>query len=259
MPTDPAASPVLTGVALLLLVAFALFEYRWARVHGRNVYVKKEVAANIAIFVGMRLSKTLLLGYSAFWFSLAERLRAAAFQETALVFGVTFLATDLVYYLYHRAMHEVKVLWCFHLVHHSSPLMNLTTAGRLNWLSPLISPFVYLPLVLLGLPTKFVLISMGLSLFFQYFLHTEAVGRLPLIEGIFNTPSAHRVHHASNERYLDKNFGGVLMVWDRVFGTYATEEGSLTYGVTTGFQGHNPLWLVFGGFVELVKGRTSRG
>ncbi|MDX2009222.1 MAG: sterol desaturase family protein [Myxococcaceae bacterium] len=205
----------------------------------------------------MRVSKALLFGYGAFLFSLAGRFRIATAEKNAVVFVVTFLATDLVYYVYHRAMHEVRALWCFHLVHYSSPWMNLTTAGRLNWLSPLISPFFYLPLVLVGLPAEFVVACTGLNLLFQYFLHTEAVGRVPLLEGIVNTPSAHRVHHASNEQYIDKNYGGVLMVWDRLFGTYAAEAGPLRYGVTTGFEGHNPLWLVFGGFVNFARGRLS--
>ena len=260
MPADPQTlSAFVRAPILLLLLAFALFEWRWARTHRRAIHHPKETAANLGIFAGMQLSKTLFLGLSAFWFSLATEHRFFSLEVSIPVFLVAFVATDFVYYLYHRAMHEVRLLWCFHLVHHSSPWMNLTTAGRLNWLGPLISPFFYLPLVLLGLPVELVLGSMMLNLLYQFFLHTEAVGRIPLVEGILNTPSAHRVHHASDAPYLDTNYGGVLMVWDRLFGTYAVEQGPLNYGVTTGFQGHNPFWLVFGGFIELARGKSSKG
>jgi sterol desaturase/sphingolipid hydroxylase (fatty acid hydroxylase superfamily) len=257
MPSDAGLPLFLQGPVLVLLLVFAVLEWRWAKKHRRDIHHPKETLANLGIFVGMRLSKTLFLGYGAFLFALAADLQIASFDKTVGVFIVTFFAADFVYYLYHRAMHEVKALWCFHLVHHSSPWMNLTTAGRLNWLSPLISPFFYLPLVVIGLPGEFILASMGVNLLFQFFLHTEAIDRVPLVEGILNTPSAHRVHHASNARYLDKNYGGVLMLWDRLFGTYAVEEGPLVYGVTTGFQGHNPLWLVFGGFVDYARGRLG--
>jgi sterol desaturase/sphingolipid hydroxylase (fatty acid hydroxylase superfamily) len=256
----PASSSLITfiqGPVVVLLVAFALLEWRWSKKQGRDIHHPRETLANLGIFAGMRLTKTLLLGYSAFLFSVASGFQLASLERTVPVFIVTFFAADFVYYLYHRVLHEVKALWCFHLVHHSSPWMNLTTAGRLNWLSPLISPFFYLPLVLIGLPGDFILASMTLNLLFQFFLHTEAIDRVPLLEGIVNTPSAHRVHHASNAQYLDKNYGGVLMIWDRLFGTWAEEEGPLTYGVTTGFQGHNPLWLVFGGFVDYARGRLG--
>lgn len=244
-------------VALLVLLVFVLLEWGWAKRRHKSIYNRKETAANGAIFAGMQVSKALLLGWSLFWFELAEGWALFDLEATPALFAVTFLAADLAYYVYHRAMHEVRALWCFHLVHHSSPWMNLTTAGRLNWLSPLVSPFFYLPLVLLGLPGAFIVASMGINLLFQFFMHTEAVGKIPLIQGILNTPSAHRVHHASDARFLDKNYGGVLMIWDRLFGTWAEEEGPITYGVTTGFQGHNPLWLVFGGFVEYARGRLA--
>lgn len=257
MQNESTLSMAVQGPILILLLAFALFELYWAKKNKKQIHDPKETLTNFAIFGGLRVTKTLLLGYSAFLFEVASDFAVTRLEVSALVVVVTFLATDFVYYLYHRASHEIRVLWCMHLVHHSSPRMNLTTAGRLNWLSPLLSPFVYIPLVLVGLPANVVVASMAVNLLFQYFLHTEAIDRVPFVEGIFNTPSAHRVHHASNPQYIDKNYGGVLMVWDRLFGTYAVEEGPITYGVTTGFQGYNPLWLVFGGFVDLARGRLS--
>ena len=128
--------------------------------------------------------------------------------------------------------------------------MNLTMAYRLNWLSAIISPVFFLPLAFLGIPTDFIVLSYALNLLYQFFMHTEAVGKLGWLEGIIDTPSAHRVHHGSDPIYIDKNFGGVFMIWDRLFGTYQPELEKPTYGLTTGFTSYNPFRLVFQGFIE---------
>jgi sterol desaturase/sphingolipid hydroxylase (fatty acid hydroxylase superfamily) len=121
----------------------------------------------------------------------------------------------------------------------------------------LISPAFYIPLVLIGLPPIFVIGGYALNLFFQFFLHTEAIRRLGPLEYIFNTPSNHRVHHGANDKYIDKNFAGVFIIWDRLFGTYQAEEEKVQYGVTTGFQGYNPIWLVFKGFYDFATNKMN--
>lgn len=247
-----------TGVVAILL-AFIIVEAVVAWRRGQTIHDRKETAANIGVFLGMRVSKVLTLSYGAWIFEAVAPFRLFDFERSVGVFLLTFVVADFVYYLYHRAMHEIPALWCFHLVHHSSHQMNLTTSGRLNWLSPLISPLFYLPLVVVGLPGDFIIAAMGLNLLFQFFLHTELVGRVPLLEGIINTPSAHRVHHGRNERYLDTNYGGVFMIWDRLLGTFVEETEPVRYGVTTGHQGHNPVWLVFGGFVDFARKHRRMG
>jgi sterol desaturase/sphingolipid hydroxylase (fatty acid hydroxylase superfamily) len=109
----------------------------------------------------------------------------------------------------------------------------------------------------LGLPPVYVAISFSVNLIFQLFLHTEAVGKIPFIEGIIDTPSAHRVHHGSNPAYIDKNYGGVFMIWDRIFGTYQQETEPVEYGITTGFVSHNPMVLVFHGFIDFFRGKMD--
>ena len=131
--------------------------------------------------------------------------------------------------------------------------MNFTTAYRLHWFSGLITPFFYLPAILLGLPAKFLVISIALNLAYQFFLHTRLIGKLPWIEGIMDTPSAHRVHHGINPHYIDKNFGGVFIFWDRLFGTYQEEVEEPVYGITTGFVGYNPFSIMLYGFRRLFK------
>lgn len=131
--------------------------------------------------------------------------------------------------------------------------MNLTAAYRLNWFSALISPLFFVPLALLGLPADFIVVSYALNLLYQFFLHTEVIHSMGVLEGIIDTPSAHRVHHGSNALYLDKNFGGVFMWWDRLFHTYQPETEKVQYGIPGNMITYNPFKLVFQGFAELFN------
>ena len=152
-----------------------------------------------------------------------------------------FVAEDLVYYWYHRTHHTVRVLWASHVVHHSSQFYNLSTALRQTW-TPMTGLPYWLPLAFLGFPPWAILLQQSVSLLYQFFLHTERVGRLwRPVELVMNTPSHHRVHHASNPEYLDRNYGGILIVWDRVFGTFEPEGRRVVYGLTTNITTFNPV------------------
>ena len=142
------------------------------------------------------------------------------------VWPLLFFADDLAYYWFHRVSHESRLFWASHVVHHSSQHYNLSTALRQTWVPMTYFPF-WLPLPLLGFPVWMVLLAQAWSLIYQFWIHTERIHRLPKwVEGIWNTPSHHRVHHGSNHQYLDKNYGGILIVWDRLFGTFAPEAWS---------------------------------
>jgi sterol desaturase/sphingolipid hydroxylase (fatty acid hydroxylase superfamily) len=177
------------------------------------------------------------------------------FPRNGWVFVLTFFTADFIYYWFHRVSHHWKPLWAFHLIHHSAMHMNLTAAYRLNWFSAIISPLFFIPAALLGLPTDFIVISYALNLAYQFFLHTEVVGKLGMIENIMDTPSSHRVHHGNNPIYIDKNFGGVLIIWDKLFGTYQPETEKVNYGLTTGFVSNNPFVLVAQGFIGLFSSK----
>ena len=152
-----------------------------------------------------------------------------------------FLADDLAYYWFHRVSHESRVFWASHVVHHSSQHYNLSTALRQTWVPMTYLPF-WLPLLLLGFPPWTVLLAQSWSLIYQFGLHTERIGKLPRwVEGIFNTPSHHRVHHGANEQYLDRNYGGILVIWDRLFGTFEPEGERVQYGLTTNIKTFNPV------------------
>jgi sterol desaturase/sphingolipid hydroxylase (fatty acid hydroxylase superfamily) len=152
-----------------------------------------------------------------------------------------FFAEDLVYYWYHRTHHTVRVLWASHVVHHSSQFYNLSTALRQTW-TPMTGLPYWLPLAFLGFPPWAILLQQSVSLLYQFFLHTERVGRLwRPVEAVMNTPSHHRVHHGVNDQYLDRNYGGILIVWDRLFGTFEAEGDRVVYGLTKNIETFNPV------------------
>jgi sterol desaturase/sphingolipid hydroxylase (fatty acid hydroxylase superfamily) len=162
-----------------------------------------------------------------------------------------FFADDLAYYWFHRVSHESRVFWASHVVHHSSTHYNLSTALRQTWVPMTYLPF-WLPLLLLGFPPWMVLLAQAWSLIYQFGLHTERIGRLPRpLEAIFNTPSHHRVHHGSNEVYLDRNYGGILIIWDRLFGSFEPEGERVRYGLTTNIGTFKPLRVAFGEYIAL--------
>jgi sterol desaturase/sphingolipid hydroxylase (fatty acid hydroxylase superfamily) len=256
---NPAVAKMIFIATLLGMAFFIAIEMLWSRRTNAGVYTPKETFANLFIFAGFHVSKFLFRGYQLFWLTLFAGIAPFHLPRNGWTFLATFILADFLYYWHHRIMHEWRFFWAFHEVHHSATRLNLTASYRLNWFSGLIGIFFYLPLVLLGFPPLFIVASIGLGLLYQFFQHTEAVGKLGFLEGILNTPSAHRVHHASNQPYLDKNYGGVLMIWDRLFGTYAEEREPCVYGITTGFVSHNPFTLIFHGFLDLARGVRTRG
>ncbi|MEV6302227.1 sterol desaturase family protein [Actinoplanes sp. NPDC051861] len=157
------------------------------------------------------------------------------------VWVLLFFADDLAYYWFHRLHHEVRVLWAGHVVHHSSQFFNLSTALRQSW-TPMTSLPFWLGLAALGFPPWMIFLQQSISLAYQFFLHTERVDRLPRpVEWFFNTPSHHRVHHGSNDPYLDRNYGGILIIWDRLFGSFEPEGERVKYGLTSNIETYNPL------------------
>jgi sterol desaturase/sphingolipid hydroxylase (fatty acid hydroxylase superfamily) len=249
--------PAFAAIIVILVLAEAIWSWR----RGRGAYSARETASNAVMMVVNQALKPLSVAWTYLVLSQFESLQLFRLPHTGWAFVVTFVVADLAYYWQHRLMHVVPALWTMHHTHHSSPWMNLTTAVRLNWVAKFLSPLFFVPLVLLGLSPEYLGLSLALGLLFQFFLHTEAVGRFGWFEGaLLNTPSAHRVHHGSNPRYIDKNFAGVFIVWDRLFGTYEAEVEPVRYGVTSGFVGHNPLAAQLRPLWQYVRGtwRTEK-
>src|SRR5687768_9864195 len=177
-----------------------------------------------------------------------------------LTWVALFLADDLAYYWFHRVSHESRVFWASHVVHHSSQHYNLSTALRQTWVPITYLPF-WLPLLLVGFAPWMVLLAQSWSLIYQFWLHTERVGRLPRpLEAVLNTPSHHRVHHGANEQYLDRNYGGILVIWDRLFGSFEPEGERVRYGLTKNIETFNPVRVAFGEYGSLLRDiRAARG
>ena len=164
-----------------------------------------------------------------------------SWQGKVVVMVLVFLACDLAYYWFHRYAHEINLGWAGHVVHHQSEEYNFTTALRQSSTQWIFSNFFHLPLAIVGIPIEWQLGMMGINVVYQFFIHTRAVGRFhPWIEWIFNTPSHHRVHHARNPKYLDRNYAGTLIIWDRMFGTFQVEEEEPVYGIVNPLKTFNP-------------------
>jgi sterol desaturase/sphingolipid hydroxylase (fatty acid hydroxylase superfamily) len=166
---------------------------------------------------------------------------------------VALLGVDFLYYFWHRAGHEVRVLWAIHAVHHQSEDMNLGVALRQPALQAPTVVLFFLPLACLGVTPLALTVAYACNLIYQFFVHTQAVRSLGPLEWVLNTPSHHRVHHGCDSEYLDKNYGGVLIVWDRCFGTFTAERQAPRYGVTTPLASFNPLWANLCEFALLVR------
>jgi sterol desaturase/sphingolipid hydroxylase (fatty acid hydroxylase superfamily) len=162
---------------------------------------------------------------------------------SAWPWALAFLGVDFGYYWWHRWSHEVNFLWAAHVVHHSSEDYNLAVALRQAvGTSPSFHAIVGVPLALLGVPPAAYAAAGAFNLLYQFWIHTQLIRTLGPLEEVLNTPSHHRVHHAVNPRYLDRNYGGTLMIWDRLFGTFQREEEAPAYGITTPLRSYNPLW-----------------
>jgi sterol desaturase/sphingolipid hydroxylase (fatty acid hydroxylase superfamily) len=167
-----------------------------------------------------------------------------------------FLGVELAYYWQHRLSHSVRWLWASHAVHHTSEQITVAAAYRLAW-TDLISgtPMFAAPLVIAGFPPRAIVVAVGVVVAYQFWIHTELVPRLPWVDGIFNSPSNHRVHHAVNDGYVGRNFGGLLVVFDRIFGTYAVErrDEPPRYGRVPPVRSYDPIFLAFHEWIAMGR------
>jgi sterol desaturase/sphingolipid hydroxylase (fatty acid hydroxylase superfamily) len=177
---------------------------------------------------------------------------------------IAFFYVEIAYYWWHRASHEVNLLWAAHVVHHQSEDYNLAVALRQAVLTTATSLPFNLPMALLGVPPVVYAATLSYQLLYQFWIHTELIGKLGPLERVFNTPSHHRVHHAVNPRYLDRNYGAILIVWDKLFGTFAEERERPVFGLTKPFTSFNPLvaqieeWRVIAAKARALPRRRDR-
>ena len=245
---------------VFLALAFILLEYGILKLQRRaDSYNWKDSGSSFAIYLFNGFLGPLTLLWQFGLLRLAEPYALLPINDGLIPFLFTFLLAEGAYYWYHRLSHEVPLLWAIHHTHHSAMTLNLSIAFRLHTLGRIVSPVVYVPMVLIGFKPEYILGALALSLVYQFFIHTRTIGTLGWIENSgLNTPSLHRVHHGSNDWCIDKNYAGVLIFWDYLFGTLQREVGPIRYGVTTGHYSYNPLKLMLGPLRDWARGDFAR-
>ena len=237
------------AVFVPLFLAMIAVEYFIGRRRGLALYSREQTIASIVIGIGQRIIRSLPIGLAAILLPFAYEHRLFDLPVNALWYiPALFLGVEFFYYWMHRASHEIRWLWATHAVHHSTEEMNIVASSRLGWTGAISSAaLIYLPLCMIGFPPLHVVTMQGLNLAYQAMLHTTLIRKLGPFEGVLNTPSAHRVHHARNADYLDRNHGGVLMIFDRIFGTYVEERDDepVEFGLVTPPPTTNPIKIVF--------------
>ncbi|UHG89375.1 sterol desaturase family protein [Spirosoma oryzicola] len=243
---------------VLLLVA----EVVVTAIQQKDYYELKDTSSSLAMGIGNVIvgfvGKVIVFGA----YSLVYQFRLFTFDMTQWwSWAILFFADDLSYYWFHRISHSSRYFWASHVVHHSSMKYNLGTALRQTWTGTLSGSFlfwIWLPLI--GFSPVAVMTMQSISLLYQFWIHTEHINKLPApIEFIFNTPSHHRVHHGSDLAYLDKNHAGILIIWDRLFGTFEPEKDRPTYGLTKNVGSHNPVRIAFHEWIEIGQDLRRAG
>lgn len=173
--------------------------------------------------------------------------------SSALAWVGVMVGVDLCYYCYHRAGHRMNIIWAGHAVHHQSEDYNLAVALRQSWYIPLVSWVFYVPMAVLGFPPLMYVTAMTANTLYQFWVHTEAVGKLGPLEWVLNTPSHHRAHHGVNPQYIDRNYAGILIIWDRLFGTFEPEDEEVVYGTVKPVSSWNPLWVNTVKWIEMAR------
>jgi sterol desaturase/sphingolipid hydroxylase (fatty acid hydroxylase superfamily) len=254
-----AAGPV-RAFNLILLLTFGLMLIEWLYVrlalHDADSHDLKETTTSIVTALGNQIIRPATSFLVAFPLYFAYQHRLFEIPITLITLVVLFVLVDFAEYWFHRAAHRVRFMWASHAVHHSSTRFNLTAAVRLPWTGALSGAvFFFVPLALIGFHPLAVTAMALLNLVYQFFLHTEHAPRLGPLEWLLNTPAHHRVHHASIEHCLDKNFGGVFIIWDRLFGTFAEapQDEKLRFGLVSPLPSQSLLTVNFHEWRKLLR------
>ena len=241
-------------ILLSVPIFFALMGAEWlvGRVRGRPIFRGPDVFANLALGTAQTVFAAVAAGFLASGYLALYDYRLWDVPESsvgawiALLFGVDFL-----YYWFHRASHRINLAWATHAPHHQSEDYNLAVALRQGPVQPVISRIFVLPLAWLGFSPAMFATMFSLNAIYQFWIHTELIGKLGPLEWVLNTPSHHRVHHGCNDRYLDKNHAGIFILWDRMFGSFAAEQERPTYGTVKPINSFNPLLAAIAPFREI--------
>lgn len=235
--------------ALLIALEAAYDRYRKT-----SLYETRDTLADLAMGIGN-------VAISIAWKSVAVALSFALYEfrlfdlplDALWVWLLLLVAEDFCYYWFHRVHHECRAGWAAHVNHHSSEHYNLAVALRQSWTTPFTGLVFWMPLALLGFHPLMILTQQAVSLIYQFWIHTQTIGRLGPLEWIMNTPSHHRVHHGINDQYIDRNYGGIFILWDRLFGTFEPEGEPVRFGITHQLNTFNPIRIAFHEWAAIAK------
>ncbi len=244
-----------TVIAIPFFALLIAGEALWAHIKGSNEYAdRKDTWGNIFLgFMSVVWGALfgLVTGYVYIYFYEIAPYKFPA--EAWWTWAILFFVDDFVYYVFHRVSHESRLFWNFHVVHHSSEHYNLSVAVRQSWFGGLAHWIFYAPIMLLGFAPWMFAVMHGFNLIYQFWIHTRFIKTLGPLEYVLNTPSHHRAHHGVNTPYLDKNYAGVLIIWDRLFGSFVSETEEPRYGIIKPIESYNPLWINTHGWVEMYQ------
>ena len=250
---DPVSYAVPVFIIMILIESYLNYRYKL------GIYESKDTRTSLILGIGSVILD--LFVKAAFFYVFLLINKVALFQNIHYQWWAwlaLFFLDDFTFYWFHRSMHSIRILWCAHSNHHSAVTLNWATALRQSWTELLFKNLFWLPIAFLGFPPLMIFTIQSTSLIYQFWPHTEVIKKMPRwFEFIFNTPSHHRVHHASNIRYLDRNHAGTLIIWDRMFGTFEEErdEEKPIYGITKSIESihGNPLKVTVHEYVDLAK------
>lgn len=249
--------------AVPFFLVFMAWEYYYSKRQGKNFFQYAESVANLNVGIAERLLDIFTTGTFFFFFTwVYEHYAIFNIRESWYAWVLLFLSTDLVWYWYHRLAHEINLFWAVHVVHHQSEDFNYTVSARITVFQAAVRCLFWSALPLLGFPPLMISVLLLVHGLYPFFIHTRAMGKWGWFEKILVTPTHHGIHHASNAEYLDKNYGDVLIIWDKIFGTFASERSNvpIVYGLTRPLKSHSFLWQHFHFLLEiLLNFRHAKG
>ena len=245
----------ITNFAIPFFLATLIIEVALSIYGNRESYTKKDTFASLSMGIGSIGTSLITKGLKSGVFTFLYEYRLIEIPMVWWGIIALLLADDFSYYWFHRMSHKMRYFWASHVVHHSSQHYNLSTALRQSWTGELSGSFMFyawMPFV--GFDPLWILTAQSINLIYQYWIHTEVIRKMPRwFEFLFNTPSHHRVHHGSDLQYLDMNYAGMLIIWDRMFGTFIDETKAPTYGLITNISTYNPARIAFSEWGNLSR------
>ena len=239
-----------------IVLAMIFLEILVSNFRNQNFYKRGDTLCTVGLLLGNIIVAFAIKGIVLAFHIYLYQFRVFDFVNEVPIWALwtmTFISIDLVFYVYHRMSHRIRFLWAIHLSHHSSEEMNFAVSFRQAWFGPISKIPFFMVLPLLGFDPTIIAVAGVISTLWGIVGHTQVIGKLGPLEWIFNTPSHHRVHHGSNKQYIDKNYGNLLIIWDRMFGTFEPEEEKVKFGLVNNVNTFNPVKVTFIAWMSMIK------